>query len=218
MYRYIVCLVFIGILNLNSATLLAQVTISTDGNVAMGEASPNSSQQVRIECDSCTGSGRSGIYSYVTGGPMYGYGRGIWGVADASYVSVGVYGEAVDGYANYGIYGVASGGHTNWAGYFSGNVYTTGSYSSSDERLKKNIRPLESTLAKLMNLQPVRYEFLTEEELKIADLPSLNASRSDQIGLLAQHLATIFPELVVEVVHPLEEGGSGELRTSKAVN
>jgi hypothetical protein len=197
---------------------IAQITISDGGNISIGDDTPTSTEQVRIECESCTGTDRAALYSRVTGGSQYGYGRGVWGVASGPYMAVGVYGQAINGYANYGIYGAASGGHTNWAGYFSGNVYTTGSYSSSDVRLKKNIRPLESTLAKLMNLQPVRYEFLNEEELKSAGLPSLNASGSDQIGLLAQQLATIFPELVVDVEHPVEVSGGGELSTTKAVN
>lgn len=215
MYR---CNVLVAILALNASIVVGQVTISSDGNVAIGETVPNSSQQVRVECISCTGTDRAGIYSNVTGGVYSGYSRGIWGASINGYMNVGVFGQATNGYSAYGIIGSASGASNNWAGWFNGNVYTTGSYSSSDERLKKNIRPLESTLAKLMNLQPVRYEFLTEEELKTAGLPSLNASRSDQIGLLAQHLATIFPELVVDVVHPNDEGGSDELSTTKAVN
>ena len=48
----------------------------------------------------------------------------------------GVYASASGGSVNYGIFAYASGG-TAYAGYFSGNVYTTGSYlNSSDENLK----------------------------------------------------------------------------------
>ncbi|GIW62814.1 MAG: hypothetical protein KatS3mg090_0640 [Patescibacteria group bacterium] len=37
-------------------------------------------------------------------------------------------------------------GYTCYAGYFTGNVYTTGSYLPSDKRWKKNITPIENSI------------------------------------------------------------------------
>ena len=62
----------------------------------------------------------------------------------------------------------------------------TGDYTAvSDERLKKNIEPVEDVLAKLNTLQPKKYHFLEN-------------SNSDEkhYGFIAQDLEKIFPELV----------------------
>jgi hypothetical protein len=136
--------------------------------------------------------------------------------ADALYGTVsysnylGVYGNAsgVSSYSTrYGIYGYASGGTTNWAGYFSGNVYTSGTYSSSDIRLKKNISPLSGALKKVLSLQGVNFEWKSENELstivKTSD-PNLNAGNSKfnfplgtQIGVIAQDVENVIPEVVL---------------------
>ncbi|MEI6091560.1 MAG: hypothetical protein WCR42_13985 [bacterium] len=54
---------------------------------------------------------------------VYGLAAGGTGIAGTRW---GVYAEAKDGATNYGVYGKASGGTLNYAGYFEGNVLTTG--------------------------------------------------------------------------------------------
>ena len=56
--------------------------------------------------------------------------------------------------------------------------------SSSDERLKKDILPLDGTLAKLMQLQPKTYHFISSDDPR----------RS--FGFLAQEVEKLFPEFV----------------------
>jgi hypothetical protein len=120
---------------------------------------------------------------------------GISGSAQNGTTNYGAYGYAYGTGAstNYGIYGYASGGTTNYAGFFSGNVYCTGSYLPSDKRLKKNIADLNGSLAKIMKLSAKTYEY------DIDNNPKMGLSTGKQIGLIAQEVEAIFPEVVKEV-------------------
>jgi len=69
---------------------------------------------------------------------------------------------------------------------------TNGSWAkSSDRRWKKDIRPLENVLDKVMEVDGVRYHFRTEE------FPDMKFSDKEQIGMIAQDLEEQFPELVL---------------------
>ncbi|MEM6631261.1 MAG: tail fiber domain-containing protein, partial [Bacteroidota bacterium] len=74
---------------------------------------------------------------------------------------------------------------------FQGNTVATidagtGAFTQlSDLRVKKHIRPLESSLEKLLRLRPVSYHYLQQEA---GDKPSL--------GFIAQEVEPLFPELV----------------------
>jgi hypothetical protein len=63
----------------------------------------------------------------------------------------------------------------------SGDVRASAFYYSSDINLKTNIKPLENSLAKILQLQGVSFNWKENQE------PS--------IGLLAQEVEKIFPEL-----------------------
>ena len=76
-----------------------------------------------------------------------------------------------------------------YAAYFSGNVYCTGSYLPSDERLKENIQPLQNTLDKVMKLDIKTYYFKQE-------FTKMNLPTSKQYGFTAQNLEMVFPELI----------------------
>ncbi len=98
----------------------------------------------------------------------------------------GVYGAATGaGNLNYGVYGSASGGTINWAGYFSGNVYTTGSYQSSDKKLKHKITSLQNSINYLCQLNGYHYYWKDKER-----------DQSLQTGLIAQEVEKLFPELI----------------------
>ena len=77
-----------------------------------------------------------------------------------------------------------------YALYVVGNAYITGSWSGSDERWKKNIIPMSNVLDKVMQLDPVHYEWRTRE------FPEMNFSDGEQMGVIAQQTEKIFPELV----------------------
>ncbi len=76
-----------------------------------------------------------------------------------------------------------------------GDVYAMDVYSnsillSSDLRYKKDIQKLDEVLPKLLQLQPVSYDFRTEQ------FPEMNFSSKQQIGLIAQEVEAIFPDMV----------------------
>lgn len=143
------------------------------------------------------GANNYGFMAYAEYGSNYN--NGILGVADSAGITgVGVLGishHAVS--SNYGVYGQAYGGAYNWAGYFDGNVYTTGSYLPSDEKLKKNIQPEESILAKIKQLTPVSYNYKSEE------ISYMHLPKNLQHGFLAQDLQSVFPELVTQLEQPV---------------
>ena len=73
-----------------------------------------------------------------------------------------------------------------------GNFRAIATSSSSDGRWKKNIRPLESSLDKISNLQGVSYEW------KVDEYPDFGLMEGKQIGLVAQDVEKEIPELVSE--------------------
>ena len=98
-------------------------------------------------------------------------------------------------------------GNTAWLGNASApfwRVYSNEVHSvnfvniSSDKRLKSNIRPLETALTKLNLLEPVRYDMNSpvEDVLSDAKKEAIRKGGENQIGLLAQDVAKIFPEAV----------------------
>ena len=71
--------------------------------------------------------------------------------------------------------------------YFNGNATLSGDLTiNSDERLKDNIQPLGSTLDKLHQIEAKTYSFKKDEE------------HTPKIGVLAQEVQAVFPELVTE--------------------
>lgn len=154
---------------------------------------------------------RVGLSAYSVTNPGYGYGvvatggfHGVEGVGSGSSYPGGVYG--IYGYADgtagsrYGVYGYSYGGTFNAAGYFQGDVWAVTYNNISDRKFKIDIVPLENSLQQLMNLQPKSYLFKKEGNAKRA-LPS-----GKQIGLIADEVKQVFPELVKEAVQPAEYG------------
>lgn len=101
---------------------------------------------------------------------------------------------------NIGIYGNSTSNGGVWAGYFDGDVmisgvpYSTagGPFTASDIRFKKEIKQLSHVSDKLKTLKGYTYKFNTEE------FKERNFSDQEQIGLLAQELKEVFPQLVSE--------------------
>ncbi len=96
--------------------------------------------------------------------------------------------------ARYALYSGVE-GEQDFAGYFSGNVYVSGSVTEmSDVRVKDNIQELTGALAMITKLAPKTYNFKEEYAL---NLPS-----GKQYGLIAQDLEKVLPTLVRDVEHP----------------
>lgn len=119
-------------------------------------------------------------------------------------VTIGVYGKLYPGIGPYsagictGVYGDdwstggSSGTGPNWGGFFVGDVYSTTSYFGSDRKLKQDIKPMTRSLDKIMLLKPSTYTFKTDE------FKGLSLPKRAQMGLIAQDLEEVFPELVKE--------------------
>ena len=91
-----------------------------------------------------------------------------------------------------------------YAGYFSGNVYTTGSYLPSDAKLKSNVAEYTGALEQIEKLTPRTYEYNTEQ------YPHFSFPEGSQVGLMADDTKATFPQLVKashqpELIVPMED-------------
>lgn len=129
----------------------------------------------------------------------------------SAFICAGVYG---DDWSTGGTGG--SGPSGNWGGFFVGDVVsTTNYYIYSDKKIKTNIKPLTNALDKIMLLKPSTYT------LKSDEYKGLSLTTRPQIGLIAQEVEEVFPDLVKESGLPgRDEKGNliatGE--TAKSVN
>jgi hypothetical protein len=69
-------------------------------------------------------------------------------------------------------------------------TYTGTWMQASDQRFKKNIKNLENSLNKVLSLNGISYEWKRDE------FPEKNFEMGEQIGLIAQDVEKIIPELV----------------------
>ncbi len=127
--------------------------------------------------------GRTGTYSANTGASATDAVR-------AAATGSASYGINASSASSYGIYARTS-NTASYAGFFSGNVYSTGTFTSSDEKLKKNIQPVEDGLSIINKLHPKHYEFRQD-----GDYAKMNMPGGNQYGLIAQELEEVLPSLV----------------------
>jgi hypothetical protein len=78
-------------------------------------------------------------------------------------------------------------GGTIWA---NGTAITAGLSTWSDARYKRDITPLSDALADVLRMQGVKYNW------KQSEFPDLNFPQGEQIGVIAQDIEKILPELV----------------------
>ncbi len=72
----------------------------------------------------------------------------------------------------------------------SGRIRSTGINETSDRRYKKDITSLTNVLSKVVQMRGVTYKWKTNE------FPNKNFENDTQIGLIAQEVEALFPELV----------------------
>jgi len=133
----------------------------------------------------------SGVYGAVQSGATN------FGGVQGEYKGTSALGAGVRGIDNndicYGIHGQS--GTVGWAGYFDGDVNATGGYFNvSDMRIKKNIKPMEKALDKLMQINIVEFDFDRES------YPGYSLSNRHQYGVLAQDFEKLYPEMVKKAV------------------
>ena len=71
-----------------------------------------------------------------------------------------------------------------------GNILAYGSVTPSDIRYKKNITPVNNALKKIMSLSGYYYSFKTDE------YPDMGFETKNQIGVIAQDVEKVLPEVV----------------------
>ncbi len=98
-----------------------------------------------------------------------GAGFGVQGLSTAGY---GVFGQSTTGYA----------GYFNGKGRFTGNLEALSFIYNSDRSLKKNIRTLDSSLNKILQLRGVSFDWKKDGK--------------SSVGLIAQEVEKVYPELV----------------------
>lgn len=140
-----------------------------------------------------------GVYGYTAGGsgsdPFYP--SGVYGYNGSTGYGVGGYcasGSGVFGYsANYvGVWG-STGNSSSYAGFFAGNVFSTGSYLGSDQKLKQNIQDFTSAMDIINQLHPKKYDYRQDGTYKLMNLP-----KGTHFGLIAQDVEKVLPNLVKE--------------------
>jgi hypothetical protein len=134
---------------------------------------------------------------------------GVRGFATDGLKNVGGYFEAYghsDSYPNYGVQATAGGNMDSWACRFDGATFsTTQSWNGSDRKLKENIVSLSGSLEKIKALNPVSYNFKKDKEFKDLRLPE-----EKQLGLIAQELEKVFPEMVKDMPADERTGRDGK--------
>lgn len=124
---------------------------------------------------------------------------GVKGIVNGSHNSI---------YAIYGdIFGLSSNLGTNpyWAGYFNGDVYSTGNYLPSDRKLKKDINGMGSMLDKIMQLKPSDYSYDAEK------FKGMNFASGKRYGFIADELETVFPQLTKKTIQPERKDEKGNV-------
>lgn len=86
--------------------------------------------------------------------------------------------------------GIMTGSMVSYTFEVNGDAYCTGSWSGSDIRWKKDIKPIESSLEKINRISGVSYRWKTEE------YKDFNFDNDRHIGIIAQEMEKVFPELV----------------------
>jgi hypothetical protein len=153
------------------------------GNICIGYGSGPSTLYIannRLYIDNWSGtSATSYIYGDMTPGSRY--------IRFNSNVSIN------SGFSSsYGLI-VNGGSSTSYSIYAYKGGYTSGSWvSGSDARLKKDITPIENVLESIGYLTPVKYYW------NIETFPDRYYNEDQQIGMIAQEMEKVFPELVSE--------------------
>ncbi|MFN5983283.1 MAG: tail fiber domain-containing protein [Fluviicola sp.] len=179
------------------STVVLPISASIGGRfLSNGSASGRAVQaQNRTVQSAGTGSGFGfgGDFSSITTfGQSVNSNTGVTGQANGvSQNNTGARGLASgNGVVNIGVFGQATGGTQNWAGYFQGDVYISGSFGPSDQNLKENVVEMQNADSVLSLLNPVTFDF------KTTTYPQLNLADGNQMGVIAQEIEQVLPNIV----------------------
>jgi hypothetical protein len=184
------------------------------------DATSNNTNYVGNFVNTQTSSNVTGLYASCYNTPDYGEGIngfggsiGVSGTADlvgagsrvgidgygwnGTNTNIGLRGDAKGGTSTFGVIAYATGASgANWAGWFVGNVFAVGTYSSSDRKLKNDIKPLTGALSIINQLKPSSYTFKTKE------YKQLSLPEGLQYGLIADEVQQVVPGAVKKATQP----------------
>jgi hypothetical protein len=189
---------YFGVNNSLFAPLVPRVGISFNGRAGLevvsdGVLTVTDPYGIRIGLSHQTNVAK-GLESSVSGGETS---IAVLGKAEGFSNSIGVYGISSTttqfGAAIYGL--LPSPGPNLWAGYFDGDVYTTGTYMPSDAKLKENIAAEINILDRINLLHPVSYQY--------KKMDGQNLPQGTQHGFISQEMAEVFPELTRDITKPV---------------
>jgi hypothetical protein len=203
------------------------------GNIGMGTTTPIArlhavGGSVGVKADANGGSS-TGFYGTAQGNNnTLGVTAGVYGLGFGAHRNNGAFFESYGGglavgVVSYALYAkINNPGTSDYAGFFDGNVningnaYCTSSAWSSDKKLKKDIKLLTNGLDKIKLLKPSTYTFRTDE------FKTMNLPKENQLGIIAQELEQVFPELVTEIAEQsqMDKDGkiTGTIPSHKVVN
>ncbi|MBP8041221.1 MAG: tail fiber domain-containing protein [Bacteroidales bacterium] len=90
-----------------------------------------------------------------------------------------------------GVHGMET-SYLGWAGYFDGDVFTSGSYYPSDKKIKKNIKTIADPINKLLSIRGIEYD------MRVDEFPGYSFDKRHKYGVVAQELEEVFPDMVAE--------------------
>jgi hypothetical protein len=155
--------------NSNSGTGVSGV--SSSGRGMLG----NSTTGNGVEGNTSSANGVQGSSGSTGGNGVYGF-------------NTSTAGNGVLGHTNLGgiaIYGDNTDSAVGWAGLFNGDVSARSYTSTSDARLKKDVKDLNLSIDQLMRFRPVSYKWIKESD-----------GKGEQLGLVAQEVQKILPGVV----------------------
>ena len=153
-----------------------------DGYFALGTKSGSNGEGLRMNISSTTNP-NSAIRGHTDG-------NGFGVLAEATGATG--FGAEAYSYQSYGLW-AGTGDATTYAAFFSGDVFTSGNYLGSDEKLKQNIKDLPGAMNIISQLHPKQYNYRQDENYKLMNLP-----QGTHFGLLAQDVEKVLPGLVKE--------------------
>jgi hypothetical protein len=173
---------------------------ATNGNIAVNAFAMNGSQTIGVASNAI------GAATFAMGGSFTAWNAPVnnIGISGIGYATVSPGAPTYLPGFNIGVYGQSnfngSGSPgSDWAGWFDGDVningagyITSGVWTPSDRRYKENIKPLEKVSEKIKKLTGYTYDY------KVSEFGEKNFDEKTHIGLIAQELKEVFPELVKE--------------------
>ena len=205
--------------NFNCAVLLGAAHFT--GNVGIGTASPSALLHV-----SQTDTSVAALFNGTTKGLRVGFNssnailEGVDSTGVGSYQPLFVDGSqlefAISGSEKVrinssGNVGIGTTTPGSYQLYVNGSAYATGTWSTSDGRLKDHVATVTGGLALVEQLHPVRYDWMPAEKRTVGRDLRLATDRP-QIGFIAQEVEKVVPEAVT----PPTKGGSDTYSMNEA--